>query len=59
MCDFFLSNDFLFGKDLHGIDAARVLFADLEYTTKGASSDKLEEFEIAGGQGPFGLFERS
>lgn len=44
--DFLLGDDFLLGENLHGVDTLRVLLADLEDATKGATTDELEELEI-------------
>jgi hypothetical protein len=55
MCDFLFSDDLLFGKNLHGVYAPGVLFANLEDLAEGAYTNKLQELEIAWGQGTPGL----
>ena len=55
--NFLFCYDFLFGENLHGIDAFCVLLADLENLSKGASSDKLKEFKVTGSQGSLRLME--
>ena len=50
-----LRDDLLFGEDLHGIYAPRVLLAHLENPTERAPADELEEFEITRREGTLGL----
>ena len=53
--DLLLGDDLALGEDLHGVDALRVLFADLEDAPEGAAADELEELEVARGGSPPGL----
>jgi hypothetical protein len=50
MCDLFFGDNFLFGEDLHCVDAPGVLFPDLEDTAECAPADKLQKLEIAWGE---------
>lgn len=47
MRHFLLGDDFLFRKDLHRVDALRILFAHLEDFAERAASDELQELKVA------------
>ena len=41
-----LRDNLLFRKHLHGVDTARVLFADLEDASESAAANELEEVKV-------------
>lgn len=52
---FLLCDDLTFGEDFHRIDTFGISLPDLEDSAEGASTNKLEEFEVSWSKSTLGL----